>query len=412
MFMTGIENLLDAEDWNDIRREMTDEKIVQLYRIYESLWPRETDLLSLLPKPDGTFRSVYTGSLHPKLIAEFALGATLYFGEIIIAHPFVNPMSLAKDKRPTEDPHAYRGEVLKSLFSFLSIFPLVHAGLIHLIPDPWDFDLHLRDQTMSMAEARNAAINFNPKDDPRMDAIVEEDMRRMMLGLPKEALLSQLAKLPNSDQSVEPEQMMEYIDRVKLNDPFAVLQESSVGSGGQFNIMKMAPNFEMAMYLAQATGAQILTDSPFRWRELQAALNRRHLGTAPALQGLQAAIQSAPFGFPAGHNAILQLKENQAFTSITSAFGGAFKYLRNGKTNKRKPNFEAQMTARFQRGKHAADTALAHVPHTLGKVTSMFRLGGLQDNTVNRLLLMSSSEHHLQSVPMATYVGRWPLSPH
>lgn len=410
MFMTGIENLLqlDGKEWNDIRREMTDEKIVQLYRIYESLWPRETDLLSLLPKPDGTFRSVYTGSLHPKLITEFALGATLYFGEIIIAHPFINPMSLAKDKRPTEDPHAYRGEVLKSLMAFLNIVPFVQAGLVHLIPDPWDFDLHLRDQTMSMAEARRALIHFNRKDDRRMDAIVEEDMRRMILDLPKEALISQIAKMPQSDQVADPKQIMEYIEQIKLNDPLAVLQENSVGASGQFNIMKMAPNFEMTMYLAQATGAQILTDSPFRWKELQAALNRRYLGTAPALQGLQAAIQSAPFRFPVSYEATLQLETNQAFTNVTSALGGAFRYLRSRNTDERKPNFEAQVAARFQRSKHAVDTAVerARVPHALGKVTSLFRLGGLQDNTINRLLLMSSSEHHLQSVPMATYISR------
>jgi hypothetical protein len=48
------------------------------------------------------------------------------------------------------------------------------------------------------------------------------------------------------------------------------------------------------------------------------------------------------------------------------------------------------------------------VPHTLGKITSMFRLGGLQDNHINRLLLMSSAEHHLDGVPMATFVERWP----
>ena len=86
MLLKGIANLFEMEgkDWDTIRKEMTDEKISKAYSIYESLWPRETDLLSLLPKPDGTLRSVYTGSLHPKLISEFALGSSLYFGEIII----------------------------------------------------------------------------------------------------------------------------------------------------------------------------------------------------------------------------------------------------------------------------------------------------------------------------------------
>ncbi len=33
-----------------------------------------------------------------------------------------------------------------------------------------------------------------------------------------------------------------------------------------------------------------------------------------------------------------------------------------------------------------------------------FPLGGVQDNTVNRLLLMSNSERHLPSVPMAFFI--------
>jgi hypothetical protein len=33
-----------------------------------------------------------------------------------------------------------------------------------------------------------------------------------------------------------------------------------------------------------------------------------------------------------------------------------------------------------------------------------FPLGGVQDNTVNRLLLMSNAERHLPSVPMAFFI--------
>jgi hypothetical protein len=38
------------------------------------------------------------------------------------------------------------------------------------------------------------------------------------------------------------------------------------------------------------------------------------------------------------------------------------------------------------------------------QILSRFPKGGIQDNTVNRLLLMSSSEHHLPNVPMAFFI--------
>ena len=38
------------------------------------------------------------------------------------------------------------------------------------------------------------------------------------------------------------------------------------------------------------------------------------------------------------------------------------------------------------------------------RISCLWPAGGIQDNTVNRLLLMSNSEHHLASVPMALFV--------
>ena len=69
MLQNGIVNVLELEsgkDWVQVRRELTDEKISKIYNLYEALWPLETDLLALLPKPDGEARAVYTGSIHPR----------------------------------------------------------------------------------------------------------------------------------------------------------------------------------------------------------------------------------------------------------------------------------------------------------------------------------------------------------
>jgi hypothetical protein len=80
----------------------------QDYNLYEALWPLETDLLALLPKPDGEARAVYTGSINPSSINDFALAAPLNFGEFIVAHPFVHSGVIKKEMRPTENPKSYR----------------------------------------------------------------------------------------------------------------------------------------------------------------------------------------------------------------------------------------------------------------------------------------------------------------
>lgn len=80
MLQNAIVNVLELDsgkDWVQVRRELTDEKIREIYHLYEGLWPLETDLLALLPKPDGEARAVYTGSIHPSSITEFALASPL-----------------------------------------------------------------------------------------------------------------------------------------------------------------------------------------------------------------------------------------------------------------------------------------------------------------------------------------------
>jgi hypothetical protein len=73
-----------------------------------------------------------------------------------------------------------------------------------------------------------------------------------------------------------------------------------------------------------------------------------------------------------------------------------------------KPNFEMQLASRFGKVHAAAQALIAKdkIPAIKGRMSCAFPWGGIQSNTINRLLLMSSSEHHLPSVPMAFFVER------
>ncbi|MGH0315149.1 DUF4238 domain-containing protein [Sinorhizobium meliloti] len=412
MLFRALSNLfeLDSKDWTKVRRELTDDKIATAYSLYEGLWPLETDLLELLPKPDGQLRSVYTGSLHPQHIHEFAIGSALYFGEILIQHPFVHPGTLNKQFRPTEHPHKYRAEFLKAMLFFISVMPLVEAGLVNLIPDPCNFDFHLRDQMMWMARERSASLKLNISDDPRIEELLRQDYKRTLLALPEEALRKQMAKGMLPGEAVNLDELMLHIGQIREDDPLVVLQDGTLepGTGGQFQLMKMAPNFEIAMYLAQATGALILTDSKHRWLELNAALHRRFMGTSPALQALGVEVRSAPLAFPAWWQDILRFSEMPDFIEFRSVIRSTFNYLKALTAEGAKPNFEAQLAARFSRRKTGTHRIIqrAGVAHSLGRLQLVMRIGGIQDNTINRLLLMSSSKRHLSGVPMALFIDR------
>lgn len=412
MLFNGIMNVLGLEsenDWVSVRRALTDEQISKIYLLHEALWPRETDLLQLLPKPDGDARAIYTGPIHPETIVDFALGASLYFGELIIQHPFLHAGTVKKEFSPVENPRTYRQEFLKTILFFLNVMPLVEIGLVNLIPDPCDFDLHLRDQMFHMAKSRTSGMRLDQQKEPHIEQLMKRDLQRALMSMPRDVLRSQLLEaLPDLDEEMQ-DKTLRYIEQFKERDPLAVLQEDSlVGGkeGGLFNMMKLAPNFEIAMYLAQATGACIVTDSLFRWTEIKRAIRRQIGEPHTSLVSLAHNIESSTFAFPQDVADIEAFHSNKSLAAYPALMRNVFKYLSNIEHRGRKPNREAHLNARFVKAHMPAQAAIekAGIRVKQGRISCALPPRGIQDNTVNRLLLMSSSERHLPSVPMAFFI--------
>jgi hypothetical protein len=426
MLQNAIVKVLDlgsGKGWVQIRRELTDEKIAEVYHLYEGLWPLETDLLALLPKPDGEARAVYTGSIHPSSITDFAFGAPLYFGETIVAHPFVHPGTLKKEMSPTANPKSYRQEFLKTIMFFINVMPLVDLGLVNLVPDPCDFDFHLRQQMMSMARAR--ATRLDQRYDPRLRETMEQDNRRSMLLMPPDSMRRTIRKLTPSISEEQIEAVMRAGMRMRENDPLGVLQEGSFEggkSGGQLTAFKLLPNFEMTLYLAKVTGACIVTDSALRWREVQGAIRRRYKAATGGLVPLVTDIERSKFAFPQNTTDVVAAALSKTGADYPHLLQDLFKYLSNLEVRGAKPNREAQFVSRFVKAHTSAQASFkkSSVPLKEGRISCVLPPGGIQDNTVNRLLLMSSSEKHMASVPMAFFIepaddffpeAQGPLSP-
>jgi Protein of unknown function (DUF4238) len=409
MLYDGIVEVLGLQqgnDWLKVRRELTDEKISSIYFLYDALWPLETNLFQLLPKPDGIARAVYTGSIHPSTITEFALGASLYFGELIVENPFIHAGTVKKEYSPVENPRTYRQEFLKTVLFFLTVIPLVERGLVNLIPNACDFDSHLRNQMLHMAKARSAGIEIDLRKEARLKELARQDFQRSIMLLPRDVLRSQLLKASPALNEVNLEDALRGIEQLKERDPLAVLQEDSLAGGkesGQFNVMKLAPNFEMAMYLAQATGSCIVTDSLFRWKEIRRAIYGPAVRSSAGLSALARSIESSIFAFPQNVADIEALASEKTLANYPALMRDVFKYLLKLGDRGPKPNLEGHLTARFTRAHSPAQAAIkkARIPAKEARISCVFPSGGIQDNTVNRLLLMSSSERHLPSVPMA-----------
>ena len=409
----GIENILSFrpdQDWTEVRKSITDEKISKIYSVYEALWPLETDLLALLPKPDGTARAVYTGMLDATKITETGLGASLLFGELLIQHPFVNPRVMKGEYNPVKNPKAYRQEVLKSVLFFMQVMPLVEAGIVNLFPDPWDFDYHLRQRTLLLAEERWRVLKpLISKEDSGFEELASAEFRRTLYQLSEKGQRAMFKRRAPQMGPEEIEKMLDGMRALKEEDPFAVLQEGacldSGEEGAQLAAFKLAPNFEMAMYVAQATGAAIITDHPLRWKEILFTILMRDGDALHNLPGLAKAIGSTSFSMAQHYGEIFEWWLDKRPRPHVPILRDAYRYLSRVDARGVKPNFEQRLAVQFARAHMEYETAIAKADlmHQEARVQCAFPKGGIYDSTITRLLLMSSSEHHVQSVPMALY---------
>lgn len=405
--ISKIIGLTDGKDWTEARRGLTDEKIVEIYTLFRALWPPDTDLISLLPKPDGRLRALFTGLVDPRTVIEYALGSANYFGEVLIQNPFQHPSVVRREYNPTEQPAQYRLEALKSISLLLDMMPLITAGIVNFFPDPCHFDYHLRQQMMHMAKARTAGVEMTP--DARAEWLHKDDFARSMWSLGEE---SQRAMIREALPKLTPDEGEDLITTMRERrhlDPLAPLQPNPVPhgpDGGLLNCFHMVPNFEMSLFLAQATGSIVVTDSPQRWRELVGA-SRAAPGKAPqALATLRRAIGEAEHRFLGDQWTIADICQHKAGAAYRALIGDVFRYLTVTSKKGGKPNWESQLPRRFAAA-HAGLQDLigkAEAPALIAKVQCIIPSAGIRDNTINRLLLTSSVDHYLDAVPIAFFL--------
>lgn len=404
--IADILGLSRGKDWVDVRRDLTGDQISRIYSIYEALWPLETDILSLLPKPDGTARALYTGVIDPRMMAEFVIGSGLYFGEIMIENPFLHPGTVKKEFNPIEHPEMYHQDFLKGAFLLISLMPLIEDGVVNLFPDPCNFDRHLREQMMQLAETRLKRSRVDLDDDPRTKWMMFDDFKRSMSALPEDVRRRQIKKaLPDTDDALI-ELILAHQTQNRERDPFAAISDDMVKpgkGGGMLQMIKMAPNFEMAIYLARATGSFIFTDSKYRWGELLASQQDAAKSNAA---GFCASIAAKEHLFVRDPEAVSTLRLQGCLGSYRDVVRDLYAYLLSIESRGVREKQAAQIASRFSAVHAASQNTLRRTPVTLsvGRMHCIAPQCGLTHNNVSRMLITSGVENHLKQVPMAFYM--------
>lgn len=265
----GILGLDKGKTWEDVRRNLNDDQVKEIHEVFGSLWTKDTEIASLLPRPNQNIsRGIYLGTIDPRTVATNAIGLLTYVDEIILPNPFINPAYIRPEYSPTHSPAQHKEQTIKNVILLLTLEPFIHAGMIHLIPDPMDFNEEFRRSVWSMADERTKNWEPSEEDMQQFKHLNTDDFKRSICRLPEQ---SQRRQLRQADPDIKDEMIEKVLALMKKQheeDPLALLQPMELGQdNAQLKIVK-GFNLEVALFLAGLTGAFVYTDMLLHWRHL------------------------------------------------------------------------------------------------------------------------------------------------
>ena len=402
-FFNGISNILELDQessWKDIRRKLQDKHVKEIHELYAVLWPKDTDIFELLPKHDGKLRALYSGIIDPRLLPQFVFSAIPLFDEILIQHPFIHPDSVRDNFSPSHVPQEHLTQTLKNLLLLFQLMPFIESGSVNFVPDPCIFDQSLRGEMLRMAEKRRGQSQPEEAERILFEELGADDFSRCISMSPDKVLEGMLLKQKADATKDDIEEFIAYVRRRRDDDPLSLLNDGEhLTKGSQVITCAMAPNFEIAMYIAQATGSILITDSPTRWNEFNQS-KRDELQAIPQTRIKLAELFDQSEFFSSG-----SVGDLEKFNSSNEAriFRREFKQFWRAISP---PSLNI---VDFERDVDALGSALKAMSLKMAQLSLpvSFRLTplippqGLVHTNVQRLLLKSGLAHTLSCVPMA-----------
>ncbi|MCP3671933.1 MAG: hypothetical protein GY814_16185 [Gammaproteobacteria bacterium] len=395
----GILGLDAGKTWLDIRREITEEQIAKIYGVYSVIWPRETDIYSLLPKSDGRFRALYTGALDVRVVGLHALPMASLFDEFLIMSPIVNPNNVKPEFSPTEAPAKYKYQALKDFLLILELEAYIGYGLISLIPDPSNFDLSLMKAMMDMATSRRGTVE-SQRDMEAYTKLAIEDYLNSIHMMPRGVKIRSLV----SDFGMSEDVAAQSIDTLEANaeaSPLTMLQPMQPGDDGQFMQFSMVPNYEMALFTAQVTGSVIVTDSETRWIEFQAAQHSQMGVVSYPWNDVYGQISRIPIDY---HLLESYTKTQHHFTATRKALKHADELVLADKHDLDQLRGLTESVTRLNSRLRQIDSDRTAV-FVNGNCKILAPEGGIYDSNVQRLLALSGCMRYDHKVRSVYYVG-------
>ncbi len=400
-FINALINVLELgpdAPWTQVQRELSDEQVARVHRLSQGLWPADTDLAALFPRRNsGGVRALYMGLSDPRLLGENVAALCPVFDQILVMDPFVFARNVRPEFSPLTNPDEHKQQFLKNALFWISLAPLIQAGKVLVFPDPGDVNPGLQRAVFEMAQARTAEWEMEPAEYEEMRWLAEEDATRLMKRMPDDFWLAKLRQSNPGMSAEEAAQVVDFMRRQQEQDPFALLQTPREGRTGQLLMMRAA-NLEIALFVAQITGAVIVTDVSAMWRQL-------HAHTRAAAGGTGASSDFAPLVFTASlHSGVaVEVSEFTEAAAVQSAIGD-LKAMIDQRSDREEVTWALDaVQTRLDALSVPIEAMDAELPSARLSLTPSIPVSGFESPTAQRLVVSFGSEDAPAFVSLAFF---------
>lgn len=248
---------------------MSDEQVQRINGAFSALWPDDTDLAALLPRPQPKkLRSVFLGLADPRTVEAAVVGWLPYIDEIVLVNPFFVARNLRPEFSPIDSPAGHKMQTLKNVMLLFKLEPYIRAGLVHFVPDPGEVCAPLGQHVRQVLTRRTAGWKPPKGGLHQRLKLAEDEGRRMIQMLPEDSLRRHIARHAPDAGDAMVDQMVAYFRRQSEVDPYLLLQPLPVGEAGAQHQIYKGLNLESALYLATLTGSVIHVDTDAHWEQL------------------------------------------------------------------------------------------------------------------------------------------------
>lgn len=272
-FLEEMFDLKKAKSWDDISKGVTEFKMKRTYRVFAELFPRKYKYYDELEKSKEGFKTIHFAKLKGYSIINEVVRFSLYSDQIIVFHPLQNPAVTNQTMNPGRNPLYWMPDFLEALYFYIVIQKWVKAGIVKLIINPYEYDLHIRDKVDVEVKKRiTDTVDFEEivkiEREGAMTGIAEQFAvlhRHKNKGQIKTALLEMANPRFNDEEAEEFAQVI--IDFIPKINP--LYKDLRIKPQKVLATTKGGGPVESILMISQAANANIYTPEKSIWYQMQ-----------------------------------------------------------------------------------------------------------------------------------------------